>query len=116
MTEAPEAAIRLTSNVTKLPVLKHQELFPPSNLIQPSDGLVPKVIDNVRVCLQHAYVISNIFRDLQQLRGGVDIRRHAKIRPFDVHQSQKVGRQRREIGLLRSLGIGLEPSGMALRL
>ena len=44
-----------TANVAKLAVLKNEEVFFGGDFFQPLDGARAKVIDNICVCLEHAY-------------------------------------------------------------
>jgi hypothetical protein len=44
-----------TANVAKLAVFEDEEVFLGSNLFQALDGARTKVIDDVGVCLEHAY-------------------------------------------------------------
>lgn len=44
-----------TANVAKLAVFEDEEVFLGGNLFQALDGARAKVIDDVCVCLEHAY-------------------------------------------------------------
>ena len=44
-----------TANVAKLAVLEDEEMLLGSNLFQALDGARAKVINDVGVCLEHAY-------------------------------------------------------------
>ena len=44
----------LTADITKLPILEYQELFPPGDFLQPLDCPLAEVVDDIRMRFQHA--------------------------------------------------------------
>nr|POE86436.1 hypothetical protein CFP56_46620 [Quercus suber] len=108
-----EKATRLTPDVPKLAILEDDKLLPPRNLVQPADGPLPKVGDDVRMSFEHADVVADLVGQPQQLGGGGDIRAHTQVRSFDLDQTEEVGCERGQAGLLGALAVGLEEGRMA---
>lgn len=62
--------------------------------------------------LENADAIADLLGQTEQLVGGSDVGGNAKVRLLQVHQTEKVGRQRSEIGIFRALSVGLISSCM----
>jgi hypothetical protein len=103
---------RLTADVQKLPVLKHQKLLPPGYLNEPSNGFLAKIVHDVGVSLQDTDMVSHLFRNAQQFGGGLDIGGDAEVGAFEVNEPEQISGQRAQVGLFGAFSIRLSQSGM----
>ena len=54
-----------TSNISKLPILKEQEILPLGNFHQASNSFLGPIINYIGVGLEYADVVTDFFRDAQ---------------------------------------------------
>ena len=74
---------RRTANIPQLPILKQQEVFALGDCLEPSNGVFGPVIDDVRVGLEDADSVADLFCDFEQLEGCVDIGGDAEVGALD---------------------------------
>lgn len=58
----------LTADITELPILEYQELFPLGDLLQALDCSLAKVVNDIRMRFQHADGITNLLCQAEQGR------------------------------------------------
>ena len=87
-----------TSNVAKFSVFEEEEMLPRCYLLQPCDGDFGPVIDDIGVSFEDADVVTNFFRQTEELDSRVNISGNTEVRALDRDQAHKVAREWRYIG------------------
>jgi hypothetical protein len=70
---------KLTSYVSKFPVLEYEEMFSLGNFLEKAHSPLTEIADDVCVGFEEADGVANLFCDCQQLRRCGDIGRKTEI-------------------------------------
>ena len=75
-----------TPNIAKLAILEYQKPFSARDLLQPRNRAVPKVRNDVRVCLENTDTAAGLLGHREQLGGGCDICAQCEVALLDTDQ------------------------------
>ena len=68
-----------TANVPKLPVFEEQKMLPPRDFIEPFNGLIREVVNDVSVGFQDTDVVTDFFGEAEQGGRSMNVGRNAEI-------------------------------------
>lgn len=82
-----------TANVPEFPVLEDEEVLPLGDLLEAFDRPIGEVVDDVCMCLEHAYRVADFLGQAKEGGGVMDVGGDAEVGLLDGDEGQEVAGQ-----------------------